>query len=226
MYDSWEGHYIIHTPRGAVKFYKDKQGLPYIDLEASTKTAVMLLQSTQPEETTGIETAMTLVQTVRENYKGHTKREVLKAKEAGQGQAMIGNPSKGDYRGLVSRNMISNCPIAPTDITNAIAIFGPDLASVQGKTVRRTPAPVVADHVLMDFYNQNPFGCPNRCKYISLGGGKIRKSCELRDWSLTDEVIEVDISRGDLAKFCAAIGQSLDNFHVMASESLSPYIVL
>jgi hypothetical protein len=60
---------------------------------------------------------------------------------------MIGNPSKGDYRGLVRSNMISNCPIAPTNITNARAIFGPDLASVQGKTVRRTPAPVVADHV-------------------------------------------------------------------------------
>jgi hypothetical protein len=27
-YDSWEGHYIVHTSRGAVKFYKDEQGLP------------------------------------------------------------------------------------------------------------------------------------------------------------------------------------------------------
>jgi hypothetical protein len=60
---------------------------------------------------------------------------------------MIGNPSKGDYRGLVRSNMISNCPIASTNITNAHAIFGPDLASVQGKTVRWTPVPVVADHV-------------------------------------------------------------------------------
>ncbi len=60
---------------------------------------------------------------------------------------MIGNPSKGDYRGLVSSNMISNCLIAPTDITNARAIFGPDLVSVWGKTVCRTPAPVMADHV-------------------------------------------------------------------------------
>ncbi len=63
-YDSWEGHYIIHTPQGAVKFYKDEQGLPYIKLEASTKAAVMLLQSAQPEEMTRIETATTLVQTV------------------------------------------------------------------------------------------------------------------------------------------------------------------
>jgi hypothetical protein len=26
-YDSWEGHYIVHTPKGEVKSYKDKQGL-------------------------------------------------------------------------------------------------------------------------------------------------------------------------------------------------------
>ncbi len=42
-YDSWEGHYIVHTPQGAIKFYKDEQGLPYIDLEALTEAAVMLL---------------------------------------------------------------------------------------------------------------------------------------------------------------------------------------
>jgi hypothetical protein len=60
---------------------------------------------------------------------------------------MIGIPSKGDYKGLVSSNMISNCPIVPVDITNARVIFGPDLASVRRKAVHQTPAPVVADHV-------------------------------------------------------------------------------
>jgi hypothetical protein len=60
---------------------------------------------------------------------------------------MIGNPSKGDFKGMVSRNLIKNCPIPTTDIANARKIFGPDLASIRGKTVRRTPAPVVADYV-------------------------------------------------------------------------------
>jgi hypothetical protein len=60
---------------------------------------------------------------------------------------MIGNVSEGDYQGLVRNNMISNCPITVADITNTRAIFDPDLASVRGKTVRRTPGPVVADHV-------------------------------------------------------------------------------
>jgi hypothetical protein len=44
-YDSWEGFYVVHTPRGEVHFYKDKLGLPYIDLmESGHKAARMLLQ--------------------------------------------------------------------------------------------------------------------------------------------------------------------------------------
>ncbi len=30
-YGSWQGFYKVHMPSGSVKFYKDKQGLPYID---------------------------------------------------------------------------------------------------------------------------------------------------------------------------------------------------
>ncbi len=46
-YDSWEGHYIVHTPKGEVNFYKDEQGLPYIEVggPAGCEAAVMLLQS-------------------------------------------------------------------------------------------------------------------------------------------------------------------------------------
>ncbi len=51
------------------------------------------------------------VQTVQGNYKGYTKREVLRAKEARCGQALLGNPSEKDYQGMVSSNMIANCPI-------------------------------------------------------------------------------------------------------------------
>ncbi len=43
--------------------------------------------------------------------------------------------------------MIENCPISTSDVSNARAIFGPDLASVRGRTVRRMPAPVVAEYV-------------------------------------------------------------------------------
>ncbi len=50
---------------------------------------------------------------------------------------------------MVSNNLIANCPISPSDIPNAWAIFRPDLASVRGKTVWRTLAPVVAEYVVV-----------------------------------------------------------------------------
>ena len=150
-YDSWDGFYAVHTPRGTVKFYKDEHGLPYIDLcESNEEAAVLLIQQGQERDLKGSPNGsdeLALVQTVRGNYEGYTRREVLQAKAARRGQAMIGNPSEKDFKGLVSSNMIANCPFSQNDVTNARSIFGPDLASVRGKTVRRTPAPVVADYV-------------------------------------------------------------------------------
>ncbi len=69
------------------------------------------------------------------------------AKEACRAQALIGNPSEGDYKGTVRGNMIHNCPISPDNITNAHAIFGPGLASIRGKMVQQNPAPMVSDYV-------------------------------------------------------------------------------
>ena len=67
-YDSWEGYYVIHTENGEIRFYKDEQGLPYIDLTKSDKNAATLL-----------------VQTVCKNYEGYTNKAVLQAKEVRQG---------------------------------------------------------------------------------------------------------------------------------------------
>jgi hypothetical protein len=60
---------------------------------------------------------------------------------------MLGNPSEKDFKGMVSSNIIHDCPVTQSDVTNARKIFRPDLASVCGKTVRQTPAPVVGDYV-------------------------------------------------------------------------------
>jgi hypothetical protein len=88
-----------------------------------------------------------LVEMVQANYEGYTKKDVVKAKKARRAQAMMGNPSKKDYKGVVSNHLISNCPITHTNIANARAIFGPNLPSIRGKTVQRMPAPVVTDYV-------------------------------------------------------------------------------
>jgi hypothetical protein len=120
-YNSWMGHYVVHTPKGAVNFYKDKQGLPYIDLdEPGEEATIMLLQCVQGKQSKGagelIKTA--LVQTVRGNYEGYTKKDILKANKERRAQRMIGKPSEKDYKGMVSGNLITNCPITTTDISN------------------------------------------------------------------------------------------------------------
>jgi hypothetical protein len=148
-YDSWDGYYSVHTPRGIVKFHKDEHGLPFINLDGlSEAAATMLMQVLQGQGTqksTG--EGIMHVQTMHRNFEGYTKKEIVQAKEARKAQAMIGNPSKKDFKGMVSNHLVANCPVTHTNITNACQIFGPDLASIQGKTVWRTPEPVVADYV-------------------------------------------------------------------------------
>ena len=125
-YDSIYGYYVVHTDKGPVCFHKDEQGITYIDIYTSIYDA-----------------ENTLVQTVHINYEGFTKKDTKAAKEARKLQGMIVSPSEKDYGGMVSSNMIKNCPIDSTDVSNARAIFGPDLASVRGKTVRRKPKSIV-----------------------------------------------------------------------------------
>ena len=59
---------------------------------------------------------------------------------------MIASPSERDFQGLVRLNLLKDCPITNNDITNAYIIFGPDLANIRGKTVRKKP-----DHVRTDY---------------------------------------------------------------------------
>ena len=130
-YDSWEGYYVVHHPKGPVRFCKDHQGLPYIDMGKSSTDAVILL-----------------VQTVRGNYaKGYTKKEVLEAKVARRQQGMMGAVSENDYPGLVSSHLLRNNNVTPAAITNARTLFRPDLANVRGKTVQTKPDPVVENYV-------------------------------------------------------------------------------
>ncbi len=48
---------------------------------------------------------------------------------------------------MVRGNMIKNCPVTLDAIINTGVIFGLDLPSLPGKTVQKTPAPVVGEYV-------------------------------------------------------------------------------
>jgi hypothetical protein len=59
---------------------------------------------------------------------------------------MLGHPTNRDFLGMVRGGMISNCPVTENAVTNAHQIFGPDLAGVRGRTVRRPPESVTTDY--------------------------------------------------------------------------------
>ena len=57
----------------------------------------------------------------------------------------IGCPLVENMKNLIRMNAIKNCPVTTQDVTNAEAIFGPDISALKGKTTRKTPASVVDD---------------------------------------------------------------------------------
>jgi hypothetical protein len=95
-YDSWQGYYLVYTNNGEVRFYKDENRLPYINLKDSLEDVVALLVQTGSKEAVKV-----LVQTVQQNYEGYTKRKVLEAREARRAMGMIGNSGKEDFKGMV-----------------------------------------------------------------------------------------------------------------------------
>ncbi len=117
MNNNWQNNYMVHTLQGEVRFYKDINGLPFIDLGKSSEDAAAMLVQTGSEDG-----GNALVQMVHQNYKGYTKKEILQGKEARWAMGIIGNPREQDFKGMVRGNMIHNCPVTTKVITNACAI--------------------------------------------------------------------------------------------------------
>jgi hypothetical protein len=78
---------------------------------------------------------------------GYTQHEVENARAAREAQAMLGHPTDRDFLGMVRSGMILNCPVTPSAVRNANRIFGPNLAGVRGRTVRRLPESVTTNYI-------------------------------------------------------------------------------
>ena len=77
------------------------------------------------------------IQTVAERKDHYTEREIEDANEAHRFQNIIMRPSDRELMD-VSIDHINNCPITRRSIHIAKDIYGPNLGSLKGKTVRRT----------------------------------------------------------------------------------------
>ena len=77
--------------------------------------------------------------TVEENKQIFTNRQLLEAEKARKLLHMIGFSSIAEYKNIISNNILKECPVTIGAINNAKKIFGPDLYSIQGKTIRKKP---------------------------------------------------------------------------------------
>jgi hypothetical protein len=82
-----------------------------------------------------------------QNFEGLSRKQIEGATAASRLMGMVATPSPRDYEGMVRLNMLKDCPVTNDDIKNANKIFGTDLATIRGKTVRRHPKRVITDHV-------------------------------------------------------------------------------
>lgn len=83
-----------------------------------------------------------LVDTVDSRAEGYSPRQVASAKAARRAMSMMGSPSAATFRLMIRDNLVNNCPVTLNAVKVATDVFGPDVATLQGKTTRRTP-----DHV-------------------------------------------------------------------------------
>jgi len=133
-YDSEDrgGVFKVFTKAGIVEFKPTKKGLHALDITNNPEAAYLLVNDADL-------TYDSPVSTVRKNYEGFTKKQIQKATQARRIMSMIGAPTEREYQALVRLNLLKDCPITNADIVNANRIFGPDLANIRGKRVRRKP---------------------------------------------------------------------------------------
>jgi hypothetical protein len=123
------------TRTGAVYVFSEKNKLAV----CACLPALRLLKSV-PDFSTALPV------TVDENLRSYTKREIAAAESARELQARLGYPSDKTLCEMINKG-INNSPITSYDVLRASRIFGPNVASLKGKTVTKTGEPVKVEYV-------------------------------------------------------------------------------
>jgi hypothetical protein len=78
--------------------------------------------------------------TVRDRESQFTKTEVDRAKGVRALKLRLGGASDADMMEFIRQSVAVGCPFTPEDVRRASVIYGPDVASLKGKTTNRGPS--------------------------------------------------------------------------------------
>ena len=135
--------YIINPRTGEVEEYpRMSNGLYGRKLPESVLQQIRGHRSDTEGPTFGPQEEMEFVQTVHGNIEGFPKRRVAAALRARQLYHSLSHPSLKDFKNIIRAGQIRDCPVTMQAVEDAEAIFGPDLAALKGKLVKRKAPPV------------------------------------------------------------------------------------
>jgi hypothetical protein len=165
MDTSVEAAMHVHRKEGSIMTFKEyKSGLYYYDTGNSDSNL---------NRTT--EHAYLFLNTVASNKAAYTQRKIEGADKARALYRKLGHPSEAVFQKISQNNFIRNCPVTSDNAKRALIIYGPDIATLKGKTTKhqnrgipnyqpiQIPAPIISKYntirLFMDIFgvNGNPF---------------------------------------------------------------------
>jgi len=136
---------IVHTGHNALKFTEHSLGLyvfnatdkmPRFDREATVNKTNNLNGSY----------AYLFLNTVSNLEKEFSSREVKNARIARSIYIKMGRPGIAVFAHILKNNLLRDSPVSVQDFERATYIYGKDVASIKGKTVRKTPPHISSGH--------------------------------------------------------------------------------
>ena len=128
-------------------------GLYFFDVAAAARPI-----SSLSDTTSSTVNGYIFINTVAKNKERFHRREIAGADQAVILHRKIGRPSQAQFEDILRNNLIHNCPVTVDDARRAILIYGPDPATLKGKTTSKhsdgvpvfdpvhIPAPILDDH--------------------------------------------------------------------------------
>ena len=106
------------------------------------------------------------VQTIEENAKFLTPKEIAQANVAKWLVHMLGYPLVVNLKTIIKMNVIGDNPIAKSNVKLMECLFRPDIPTIKGKTTREHPHQLVSDVVSIPHKLHDAQG--NVCLYIGI----------------------------------------------------------